>query len=445
MSRGFVKDGDIEEVPAVEQRAALPDGLPNYVTAEGLAALQREREEMVARRDAADGNESDRRVLRNYLSAKLKLLDERIASAVPGPQPEDVEAIGFGAYITLSIDSAEPCTLRIVGADEADAPRGLISFFSPVAKAVAGHRAGDFIPPDPDKGRRSIRILAVSYTPIQLSSMETPMSSASGKPASGRYAPSALSTQVTGALPRTPPLRRPIAQATASPPSLAPDGALADRSATASTYASVDGSAVSIGVNSKKSTPAASIGENDQGGSDNAVCEEDNSAQRLEDAEEVLPIVNERGLTVGKATRRECHKGGRLLHPVVHLHVFNSRGELYLQQRPLWKDIQPGKWDTACGGHIRFGEPASLALMREAEEELGLKDFEPKAVRKYIFESPTEREYVYVYRTVWDGEIIPGEELASGRFWTRAEIETKLDGDTFTPNFVQEYRKLLAE
>lgn len=155
--------------------------------------------------------------------------------------------------------------------------------------------------------------------------------------------------------------------------------------------------------------------------------------------------MNERGLTVGKATRRECHKGGRLLHPVVHLHVFNSRGELYLQQRPLWKDIQPGKWDTACGGHIRFGEPASLALMREAEEELGLKDFEPKAVRKYIFESPTEREYVYVYRTVWDGEIIPGEELASGRFWTRAEIETKLDGDTFTPNFVQEYRKLLAE
>lgn len=441
MSRGFVKDGDIEEVPSVEQRAFLPDGVPNYVTQEGLEALQRERAEMVAQRDAADGNESDRRVLRNYLAAKLKLLDERIASAVPGPEPENEEVIGFGAYITLSIDSGEPYTLRIVGADEADAVRGMISFFSPVAKAVAGHRAGDFIPPDPDKGRRSIRVLAVSYTPIQLSSMETPMSSASGKPASGRYAPSALSTQVTGALPRTPPLRRPITQATASPPSLAPDGALAARSATTSMYLP----AVSLGMNSKKSTTAASIGENDQGGSDNAVCEEDNSAQRLEDAEEVLPIVNDRGLTVGKATRRECHKGGKLLHPVVHLHVFNSRGELYLQQRPMWKDIQPGKWDTACGGHIRFGEPASMALMREAEEELGLKDFEPKAVRKYIFESPTEREYVYVYRTVWDGEITPGEELAGGRFWTRAEIETKLDGDTFTPNFVQEYRKLLAE
>jgi isopentenyldiphosphate isomerase len=41
---------------------------------------------------------------------------------------------------------------------------------------------------------------------------------------------------------------------------------------------------------------------------------------------------------------------------VVHLHVFNSRGELYLQKRPEWKDIQPGKWDTAVGGHIDLGE-----------------------------------------------------------------------------------------
>ena len=41
-----------------------------------------------------------------------------------------------------------------------------------------------------------------------------------------------------------------------------------------------------------------------------------------------------------------------LLHPVVHLHLFNSRGELYLQKRPEWKDIQPGRWDTAVGGHV---------------------------------------------------------------------------------------------
>lgn len=72
--------------------------------------------------------------------------------------------------------------------------------------------------------------------------------------------------------------------------------------------------------------------------------------------EEMFPIVDEQGNITGAATRGECHNGSKLLHPVVHLHVFNSKGELYLQKRPDWKDIQPGKWDTAVGGHIDLGE-----------------------------------------------------------------------------------------
>lgn len=57
--------------------------------------------------------------------------------------------------------------------------------------------------------------------------------------------------------------------------------------------------------------------------------------------EEMFPIVDEQGNIVGVATRGECHDGSKKLHPVVHLHVFNSKGELYLQKRPEWKDIQP--------------------------------------------------------------------------------------------------------
>ena len=71
---------------------------------------------------------------------------------------------------------------------------------------------------------------------------------------------------------------------------------------------------------------------------------------------EHFPIVNENGEIIGKATRTECHSGSFLLHPVVHLHVFNSRGELYLQKRAENKDIQPGKWDTSVGGHVDYGE-----------------------------------------------------------------------------------------
>ena len=64
---------------------------------------------------------------------------------------------------------------------------------------------------------------------------------------------------------------------------------------------------------------------------------------------EKFPIVDEEGHVIGSATRGECHSGSKLLHPVVHLHVFNSKGEVYLQRRPDWKDSQPGKWYTSVG------------------------------------------------------------------------------------------------
>ena len=71
--------------------------------------------------------------------------------------------------------------------------------------------------------------------------------------------------------------------------------------------------------------------------------------------EEIFPIVDESGIVIGSASRKDCHSGTFLLHPVVHLHVFDKRGRLFLQHRSLLKDIQPGKWDTSVGGHIDYG------------------------------------------------------------------------------------------
>ena len=84
-----------------------------------------------------------------------------------------------------------------------------------------------------------------------------------------------------------------------------------------------------------------------------------------DNSEERFPLVDENGTVVGYATRGECHNGSRLLHPVVHLHVFNSRGEVYLQRRPEWKDIQPGKWDTSVGDISTLAKhPSRLCCVR---------------------------------------------------------------------------------
>lgn len=159
--------------------------------------------------------------------------------------------------------------------------------------------------------------------------------------------------------------------------------------------------------------------------------------------EEIFPIVDENGTVIGNATRGECHNGSRLLHPVVHLHVFNSKGEIYLQKRPEWKDIQPGKWDTAVGGHIDFGETPEEALLREVREELGITNFSPVYVGKYVFDSKRERELVYVNHTTYDGDIRPSaEELDGGRFWSMAEIREAMGKGILTPNFESEFKRL---
>lgn len=159
--------------------------------------------------------------------------------------------------------------------------------------------------------------------------------------------------------------------------------------------------------------------------------------------EEMFPVVDEEGNITGAATRGECHNGSKLLHPVVHLHVFNSRGELYLQKRPEWKDIQPGKWDTAVGGHIDLGESVEIALKREVQEELNITGFVPERLTNYVFESARERELVFVYKTVYDGEIRPSDELDDGRFWTMQEIKTNMGKGVFTPNFEGEIEKVI--
>ncbi len=163
---------------------------------------------------------------------------------------------------------------------------------------------------------------------------------------------------------------------------------------------------------------------------------------RTDNSAELFPIVTPDGEVIGKSSRGECHNGSKLLHPVVHLHVFNRDGDLYLQKRPEWKDIQPGRWDTAVGGHVDYGEKVEDALLREAREELGLSDFIPESLGSYVFESDRECELVNCFRTVTDSLPAPSDELDGGRFWSREEILASIGRGIFTPNFESEFRRL---
>ncbi|HPE75975.1 MAG TPA: NUDIX domain-containing protein [Draconibacterium sp.] len=156
--------------------------------------------------------------------------------------------------------------------------------------------------------------------------------------------------------------------------------------------------------------------------------------------EEWVPLVDEQGRVTGQAPRSQVHNGSKLLHPVVHLHVINHNKAILVQKRPMSKQIQPGKWDTAVGGHISAGETLEQALKKEAFEEIGLVDFSAKLVKTYKWESEVEAELVYMFVTHdFKNFKVHSDEVEEARFWTKSQIENNLGKAVFTPNFEIEF------
>ena len=166
MSRGFVKEDDQEEIPMVPPRAHLPAGVTNYVTRAGMDELLAERQALVDEKESLDiSNENERRIAVNHINAKLQLLSNRIAEAKIielKEQPQD--EIRFGATVTLKAEGTRQIqTFQIVGVDEADIPKGKISFLSPLARALTNKKTGDNVVLKRPKGDRVFEIIAIAY------------------------------------------------------------------------------------------------------------------------------------------------------------------------------------------------------------------------------------------------------------------------------------------
>ena len=242
----------------VPLRAYLPDGVPNYVTKEGLAALNEELRGLEEERLQA----GDNYIMSNFIEAKMKLLIDRISSAVEVDLSKAVkDTISFGAWVRYN-----GRVVRIVGVDEADVKKGLISFTSPLAKSLMGKKVGEIIEL---KGREKITVEEVSFVPMELTQM------VHGKRQEDTEKQSTRHTQKK---------------------SVQLDQAQQE--------VREDGKAVTVETDGP------------------------HRFEPEVDAMAFLPIVNERGNIMGRALYVELHSGNKMLHPVAHLHVLNGKGEI---------------------------------------------------------------------------------------------------------------------
>jgi transcription elongation GreA/GreB family factor len=165
MSRAFVKESDGEQTG--DQLPDLPiSAHPNYVTAGGLAKLEARRAALQAERAqlerAGDDFAHASHIAR--LDQEIRYLDARIASAMPvDPKTIDHDLVGVGAQVTVRDAQGATHHYHIVGEDEADADAGLISWVSPLAKALMGARVDDHVVWKRPRGDLELDIVGISY------------------------------------------------------------------------------------------------------------------------------------------------------------------------------------------------------------------------------------------------------------------------------------------
>jgi len=161
--------------------------------------------------------------------------------------------------------------------------------------------------------------------------------------------------------------------------------------------------------------------------------------------DEIFDVVNDRDEVIGQATRAEVHRTG-LKHRAVHVMIFNTRGEIFLQKRSLKKDNFPGVWDSSSSGHLDRGESYDSCALREVREELGvtLTDV-PRRLIKIDACPQTGEEFVWVYETNHEGPFtLHPEEIETGDWFTSSRVNIWIAErpNDFAPAFLLIWNRL---
>ncbi|MFN8253157.1 MAG: isopentenyl-diphosphate Delta-isomerase [Ferruginibacter sp.] len=128
---------------------------------------------------------------------------------------------------------------------------------------------------------------------------------------------------------------------------------------------------------------------------------------------EKLILVNEQDTPVGTAEKMKAHQEA-LLHRAFSVFIFNSRGEMLLQQRAVKKYHSGGLWTNACCSHPYEGQDTRAAAEKRLQEEMGFTTPLSKAF-EFVYKAPfenglTEYEYDHVFVATYEGPVNPHPE-----------------------------------
>ena len=159
-------------------------------------------------------------------------------------------------------------------------------------------------------------------------------------------------------------------------------------------------------------------------------------------ADERVVIVDEENDVIGSAARGEMRIKG-LCHRAVFVFVFNSSGELLIQERTLGKDVWPGFFDLAAGGVVAEGEEYDEAAARELQEEMGIAGVELESRFHFYFQDEECRLWGKAYTCLWDGKIVPQPEEVANIIRDRPEhVLANSDFRPYTPDSLLALKKL---
>ncbi len=154
---------------------------------------------------------------------------------------------------------------------------------------------------------------------------------------------------------------------------------------------------------------------------------------------EKIPIVNEQDEIIAYKERYETTRED--IQRIVGLCVFNEKGEVLLAKRGPTKKIDPDKWGPSVAGTVAEGFEYDDTVVKEAEEEIGLKDITPVFSKKYFYETKNARRFASVYYVVVDSTtnfILEKDAVAEVKWINLVELEEQVNKkpEDFTPGFL---------